>query len=442
MLKSVHNTSEPSWQERLRRWFHDSRRFLAHFGRQIIAKGCQKSAAALTYMTLFAIVPLMTVVYSMFSLIPAFKGMGDTVQSFIFTNLVPSAGQEVQTYLAGFSEQARNLTFVGAGMLLITSYLMLKNIEKTFNAIWDVADARSGLQNFLLYWAVLSLGPLCLGIGLAMSTYLLSLRLLVGEYDSLGLLPQFLQFFPWVLTSAAFTLLYLAVPNCKVRFRDAALGGMVTAFCFEVTKDVFTWIVGRSSFELIYGAFAVVPLFLLWINILWMIVLGGAVLVRSLGAYQAELRGSPYPPLIAALRALWVLKSRGQKKGLSVYDIHMVQSGIAPSQWRPLRKQMIESGLMAETHSGKYVLTCDLDDITLNTLAEKVDVQKSLPSDTSRLRALPWFVALEERMSKLEAYRHELQAVSVAELFAQTDASESIVDTAATSANKDLEGTH
>ncbi len=420
-LKHTPNTNEQSWQDLSRRWFHDARRFLVHLGRQVVAKGCQKSAAALTYMTLFAIVPLMTVVYSMFSLIPAFKGMGDTVQSFIFTNLVPSAGQEVQTYLAGFSQQARNLTFVGAAMLLITSYLMLKNIEKTFNAIWDVADARSGLQNFLLYWAVLSLGPICLGIGLAMSTYLLSLRLLVGEYDSLGLLPQFLQFFPWVLTSAAFTLLYLAVPNCKVRFRDAALGGMVTAFCFEIMKDVFTWIVGRSSFELIYGAFAVVPLFLLWINILWMIVLGGAVLVRSLGAYEAELRGSPYPPLIAALRVLWLLKTRGQKKGLAVHDIHMVHSGIAPSQWRTLRKLMMQGGLMAETQYGHYVLTCDLDDLTLNTLADAVEVQKSLPDDVSRLQALPWFSALQARLSQLENCRNEVQALSVAELFAQTE---------------------
>ncbi len=412
--------SRSQWLEWLHThaWFVFSfGRFLAHLGRQIVDKGCQKSAAALTYMTLFAIVPMTTVAYSMFSAIPAFKGMGEQVQSFIFTHFIPSSGQEIQDYLTGFSEQARELTYVGAGMLLITAYLMLKNIEKTFNAIWDVGESRSGLQNFLLYWAVLSLGPLCLGAGMAMSTYLLSLKLLFGE-DNLGVSTLFFQFFPWVLTSAAFTLLYLAVPNCKVRFRDAATGGLITAILFEVTKDLFTWFVSQTSFELIYGAFAMVPLFLMWINILWMIVLAGAVLVRTIGAYQAELSGRPYPPLLAVLNVMWLLRKRSQQKGYSVYDIHIIRNGIAPAQWRNLRRELLDHRLMAMTQNGSYVLTCDLDDITLNQLAEIVDDPRSMPADASRFKRFTWFDALAERLQKIDEFRYEQQDFTVGALFA------------------------
>lgn len=100
-------------------------------------KQCQKSAAALTYMTLFAIVPMMTVSYSMFSVIPAFSGLESQLQALIFNNFVPSTGQEVQQYLSGFSSQARSLTSVGVIMLVVTAYLMLKNIEGNFNSIWE-----------------------------------------------------------------------------------------------------------------------------------------------------------------------------------------------------------------------------------------------------------------------------------------------------------------
>src|SRR5690606_13148870 len=130
-----------------------SRRFFTNLAADFFDHGCQKSAAALTYMTLFAIVPLMTVMYSMFSVIPSFDGVADRMQDLIFTNFVPEARHSVQEYVAGFSRQARALSGIGVVILLITAYLMLTNIEKTFNDIWGVAKPRRGLSSFLLYWA-------------------------------------------------------------------------------------------------------------------------------------------------------------------------------------------------------------------------------------------------------------------------------------------------
>ena len=124
------------------------------------------NAAALTYTTLFAVVPMMTVTFAMLSAIPAFKGVGEDIQGFIFNNFVPSTGETVQEYLREFTTQARQLTWFGVGLLAVTAFLMLVTIEKTFNVIWRVRQPRRGMSSFLLYWAILSLGPLLLGAGL------------------------------------------------------------------------------------------------------------------------------------------------------------------------------------------------------------------------------------------------------------------------------------
>ena len=126
------------------------------------AAECQKSAAALTYATLFALVPTLTVVYWLFSFFPAFDGAAEQMQALILDNFVPEAGSEILTYVSTFSEKARSLGGAGAGLLLVTAYLMLRNIEQTFNRIWGVVRARRGLTSFLLYWAVLTIGPILL----------------------------------------------------------------------------------------------------------------------------------------------------------------------------------------------------------------------------------------------------------------------------------------
>ena len=172
--------------------------FLRLLVQEYVAKGCRQQAAALTYMTLFALVPLLTVAFTMFSLFPAFEGMSDSVRAFLFMHLLPDTGLEIQQYLTDFTQQARSLTMAGVPMLLITAFLMIKNIEIAFNDIWSVKTPRKGLISFLIYWAILSLGPLLLGVGLAMSTYLLSLELFMDEHDSLGILPVLFGFSPGV----------------------------------------------------------------------------------------------------------------------------------------------------------------------------------------------------------------------------------------------------
>lgn len=389
--------------------------------RQYQAKSCQKSAASLTYMTLFATVPMMTVTYSMFSIIPAFQNLGDQLQAMVFEHFLPNSEQDLGKYLQDFSTQARQLTAFGLAFLLVSAYLMLKNIEQNFNAIWGVARGRRGVANFLLYWAILSLGPLLLGVALAMSTYLASFRLLVGPYDSLGVVETVLQFAPWVLTWAAFTLLFVAVPNCKVPVTHALVGGFFTTLGFQGLKAAFSWIVSHSSFTLVYGAFAAVPLFLLWVNLIWTVILGGAVFVHTINAHQIGLRDRNYPDLLASLMILWrcYLAARD---GCAVPERALLRQGLSTEQWLRISETLVKHHVLTTSYQGDYLLCHDLKNLRLLDLADMLEVPRQLPKERECLAGLPWGAAAVAQLGAVDQFTREHLDRSVESLFCTTGA--------------------
>ncbi|GAB3094965.1 YihY family inner membrane protein [Aestuariicella hydrocarbonica] len=392
--------------------------FIPHLMNEYREKGCRQQAAALTYMTLFAVVPTMTVVFTMFSLFPAFDGLAAQLQDFLFRYLLPESGLEIESQLKAFTEEARSLTLAGVGMLVVTAYLMIKNIESTFNRIWGVGNARRGLNNFLLYWAILSLGPLLLGVGIAISTYLLSLRIFSQGYDPTGIMPTLLSFSPWVLTSVAFTLLFAAVPNCKVPFKNALVGGVLTAVFFELFKDLFGWLVAHTSYTAVYGTFAMVPLFLLWIYILWMIVLSGAVLVYTLTTFQTVRadNNARYPDLIAALLALWTFR-QCQVTGRGATDEELLKVGIESEQWLRVSEALVRHRVISVTHDDEYVLCRNLDLLTLRQLADVVGVESQMPGVSDYLQSFDWFPNVASRLLSIDQQVELEFDVPVSELF-------------------------
>jgi len=379
-------------------------------------KDCQKSAASLTYMTLFAIVPLLTVSYSMFSIIPAFSSVGDQFQSLIYSQLLPGNEQTITKYLSDFSQQARKLTAVGVIFLMLSAYFMLKNIEQNFNGIWNVQRQRKGVSNFLLYWAILSLGPLLIGLAVFMKTYLIALRTFVGHYESLSLLDVAFEWIPWLLTASAFTLLFVAVPNCKVRLRHAAIGGVVTLLVFELIKSGFAFMVSHSSFKLIYGAFAVVPLFLLWINISWMVILGGAILVRSIELYQVDMKDRGYPDFFACLLVLWQFHEASHK-GSSVRNREFLQLGLSSDQWQRIREVLLSNNVIAITQQNEFVLSRDLARLTLNEVRDLLGEVDRLPANHSQLESLPWFANSKLHLGYVDNLENERFNLSVEAFF-------------------------
>jgi membrane protein len=346
------------------------------------ADRCSENSAALTYMSLFALVPLLTVVYTMASAIPAFQGLEVKVQAFMFENLMPDTNSEIRGYLDQFSEQAKNLTGPGIIFLVVTAVLMLRNIEKAFNQIWRASENRSPVSSFMLYWAVLSLAPITIGVALGLSTYLSSFAHVVEDYDVIGVQAFMLKIAPLALSTAGFSLIYVAVPNCRVPFKHCLVGGFVAAGAFHIARSVFTDLVVGSSYTFIYGAFAAVPLFLLWIYLSWNIVLMGGILVHSMSAYQSEEQANR-PLVLKALDVLYLFWQR-QETGQTLAEIELlnrkndITRGLDSDSWQRLRTIFLEKRLMAENDRGQYLLSRDLHTVSLSQLKEWVNSEYAL----------------------------------------------------------------
>ena len=250
--------------------------FMLHVWRRFLDDNVQTNAAALAFTTILALVPAAAVMFSMLSIFPVFQDWSLYLEDFVYENLVPAAGDAVQSQLQEFIGQTARLTAFGLVFLLVSALLLLFTIEESLNKIWRVRDNRPVMQRVLSYWAVLTLAPLLMGASLSLTSYFLSTTL-----DGEGGLATVL---PFLFESLAFVLLYMVVPNCPVRFRHAIIGGVTAAVMFEVAKYGFTWYISNfHSYEVIYGALSSIPIFLIWVYLSWLVVLVGAEVTASLG---------------------------------------------------------------------------------------------------------------------------------------------------------------
>jgi membrane protein len=263
-------------------------RFALHVYRTFLRNQGFENAKALTFTSLFSVVPLLTLMLALFAPFPAFRGFGDRIEELLLDHLLPSSGRDLQSYLEEFAVQAGNLTWIGGAMLLITAVLMLRDVESSFNRIWGVGEMRAGFFNLLLYWAGMGLAPVLLGLGLVISSYLTSLALFESFAELSGVIgarSAALELFPLLLTIGAFFLLYKVVPNCRVRNRHALAGATLVVAVLKVVQWGFTLSITTASYEFVYGTFAALPICLLWLYICWVVVLAGANLVSCLPAY-------------------------------------------------------------------------------------------------------------------------------------------------------------
>lgn len=251
--------------------------------------GCPGRAAALSYTTLLSLVPLMAVTFAVLSAFPVFHGLGDKIQTFIFANFVADSAQVVQKHLQGFVQQTSRLSAPGLLFLLGTAVLLMFTMEQAFNAVWHVAKRRRLVSAFLLYWGVLTLTPILLGVAFAMSSYLDYLPLFSGSTEIAGLKQAVLNYLPYLLTFVAFTIFYGAIPNCFVPPKNAFIGAVVSTILFELAKFGFSFYVSSfPTYHLLYGALATIPIFLVWMYVSWMIILFGAIVSHELTVRQGK----------------------------------------------------------------------------------------------------------------------------------------------------------
>lgn len=355
---------------------------------------CQSTAAALTYQTLFAMVPLLTITYTLSTAFPSLHGMGDELQNFVFDNIVPENVGVVQEYLQEFSSQARSLSIPSLGVLAITAFVMMFTIEKTFNEIWNIKEPRHGFQRILMYWAILSLGPALMFVGLGITIYLFSLPLLTdvtGTSNALALLPIFLN-------GAVFALMYITVPNCVVPLRHGLLGGLVVAIAFELVKQLFGSVMSRSDMAVIYGTYAAVPLFLIWLYVSWTIVLFGAELTKNMGLFRSQRSKEREPALVQILIILDEF-FRCHKAGEVVTDrsITKLSHRVDMQNWQEYKSRLLGMGLIRSVERGGLVLSKDLNEVTFWELYR--EMPWPMPPGFTR-HAKGWEETIHKRLSE------------------------------------------
>ncbi|GHC20084.1 UPF0761 membrane protein [Kushneria pakistanensis] len=338
------------------------KRFNAHDGLQ--------TAASLTYTTLFAVVPLTTVVYALFAAIPEFQSAGDRMQQFLFQQFVPETGQTILETLRGFTQQARGLTLVGIAFLLITSILMMMTVEGALNRIWGVKHNRRGLMGFLMYWAVLTLGPILIGSGFLLSSYLASISILNSAASWLGGSDFILHFLPPILSFLAFWFIYITVPNARVRSRHAAAGALLVSVSLELAKWGFSlYVTNFPSYQILYGAFAAVPLFLLWIFLSWAIILMGAELAAWLDESQhADWRRWP---LFWQAAGILILLHQRQASGQGALKTSKVRKRLG-GHYHQLRSALVEQGWIVISEEDEWVLARPLETLSLKEFVTRL----------------------------------------------------------------------
>lgn len=240
------------------------------------------NAGYMAYISLLSLVPLMTVLISVLSSFAAFETVGDQIKEYALTQFVPAVGTAVDNALDSFVVNAGKMSAFGGVFLFFAALMLISNIDKQLNVIWRVKQKRRWVYSFSMYWMVLTLGPIFLGASLVVSSYITSLKLIDNEALT-GAYQLFLRAFPGILSFFAFVGLYTVVPNKKVKLSHAALGALVAALLFELSKKGFAFYITHfPSYQVIYGALAAIPILFIWVYLSWVIVMIGAEFTAAL----------------------------------------------------------------------------------------------------------------------------------------------------------------
>jgi membrane protein len=243
------------------------------------------SAGHLAYVSLLSLVPFIMVFFTILSAFPAFAEVRGDLEELIFNSFVPTAGDQVQTYMTEFVGNASGMGAIGILSLVIVALMLISNIDKTLNSIWQSKSERPLIFTFAIYWMVLTLGPLLMGTSVIMSSYLVGLANYAEEYTA-GLTTTLLKTLPFITSVLAFFIIYMLVPNKKISPKHAACGALVGAVLFEASKKLFAvYITSFPSYQLIYGALAVIPILFVWVYLSWVVVLVGAEVTHVLEVF-------------------------------------------------------------------------------------------------------------------------------------------------------------
>ena len=343
------------WSDRMRDRARAST-FFRFLWRRFLDDRLFEAAGALSFTTLFALVPLSMVVFGALSAFPVFDKWSGQLSEYVFSNFVPNSASAVQGYLRDLSSNTGKLTAAGAIALVVSVLITLTSVETTFNRIWRVPTARPKFGRFLVYWTVLTLGALVAASSLALSTQFFALAIFETAPGRLleGLM---LRLAPMAIELLCFALIFKVVPHRTVKWRHAIAGGVLSVVLFELVKQGMGFYFGRfGNYQAIYGPLAVVPIMMLWIYMGWVSVLLGASFASSMSAFRYQPAAMRLPlgyEIYGLLRMLGrFAQARQQGRGLHSDEIQLHEPMLTDALVQQILGQLDEINLVSRAETG------------------------------------------------------------------------------------------
>jgi len=345
--------------------------FCAAMVRRFREERALQTSGSLTFTTLLSLAPLLAVVLAIASAFPAFeKGLAD-FQAFVLQNALPEAPgvKRFVEQMSTFTHNAGRLTAIGLSAFAVTAVMLMLTVDNTINRIFRVQRRRTVLQNVLMYWAVLTLGPVLVGASLTITSYVVGASLgYLHPDDPVSLM---LRALPFVLTCTALILVYGIVPARRVEWKHAIAGGIAAGVAFELAKRGFAFYLTHvPTFRLVYGAFATIPVFLLWVYVSWVVVICGAIVTAMLPGWRGKsdhdrAPGEQFADAVGALAMLARAHAEGRLVKLNAiahelrilpYRVEQVLEKAATLRWA------------ARVGKDRWVLSRDADAVTLDSV--------------------------------------------------------------------------
>ncbi|MDF1646858.1 MAG: YihY family inner membrane protein [Legionellaceae bacterium] len=261
--------------------------FVVFTFKNYIRNDCGHRASTLTLTTVLSMVPLLIVFFSLLTFLPYFDQILKPLQNFIFNHFVPESGRAVQEYILNFTAKASQFSIMSGFAVLLYSMILIYNIELALNKIWHVNYTRKPLNGLIVYLAILIIFPLFLGVSLLLSSYIRSISFLGPEYQIQKNI--LISYAPFLLAWIGFTFLYYIVPNKRIKFSQALLSAALATVFFEIAKQGFSLYLSYVTlYEVIYGVFAIIPVFIIWIYLVWILTLFCAEINYSLAVVSKK----------------------------------------------------------------------------------------------------------------------------------------------------------
>ncbi len=398
------------------------RSFVRFTWQRFLEERCPQAAGALSFTSVFALVPLSAAILGILAAFPVFAPWRVELTNFVFLNFVPAAGVAVQAYITEFAANASKATVVGVLVLFASAVALMMSIEDAFNRIWRVSTQRTTGARFIVYWTALTLGPLLIAAALAISSYVIALPFIDAAAAQFSMKARLLSLAPFLIVWAALLSAYTIIPNRSVRLRHAAIGALLAAILFELAKRAFALYVSRyANYQQIYGALAMVPVFIIWIYLSWIMVLLGASITASMSAFDyrpAHLRMTNDQEFSGLLRVLGHLVV-AQRQGVGLHSEALLEAEpyLTDNVLQQYLYDLNRIHLAQRTEVGEWVLSRDPASTRLLELYE--DGGYRLPLSPS---PLPGVDEPPDLLVKLGARVREGLDISLAEYFSSEGA--------------------